>query len=213
MDEHTRGHRSERVRRTVQALTKNNMGAHLVENGAELLSFLQQAIPYGATVGVGDSVTLKETGVLDLLRNGNYVFLDKYREGLTAEEKREIYLANFAAKIFLCSANAVTENGEIFNIDGNGSRVAPLLYGPHQVFIVIGVNKIVTDMDEAIRRARGYSAPLDARRLGKKTPCATNGVCTDCNSPDRICNSFVAIRRQFVKDRIRIVIVNANLGY
>ena len=201
------------IQRAMSALIRNNMTAYFVENRRELPPLLDTLIPQGALVGVGDSVTLQETGVLEMLRGGRCRFLDKHKEGLTGEEKRRIYLQNFSADVFMCSANALTEDGEIYNIDGNGSRVAPLLYGPAQVILVVGGNKIVTNLDEARRRARQYAAPLDAGRLGKNTPCARTGICTDCNSPDRICNSFVVVRRQFVKDRIKVVIVNEILGY
>lgn len=129
------------------------------------------------------------------------------------KEKREIYIKNFSADTFISGANAITEDGKIFNIDGNGSRVAPIIYGPEQVIIVAGINKIVPDMDHAVHRARQTAAPLDAVRLGKTTPCAKLGYCIDCRHPERICNSFVAIEGQFIKDRIKIIIVDMNMGF
>ncbi len=174
---------------------------------------LKELINENSVVGVGDSVTLLETGIIDFLRNGNYDFLDKYREGITGEEKRHLYIRNFSADTFMCSTNALTEDGELYNIDGNGSRVAPIIYGPKQVIIVTGINKIVRNIEEAEKRVRNYSAPLDAKRLGKNTPCTTLGYCADCRSPDRICNDFTIIRGQFVKDRIKVIIVGKNLGY
>jgi len=141
------------------------------------------------------------------------LFLDKHKEGLTADEKREIYLKNFHAHTFITGANAITANGQLFNIDGNGSRVAPMIYGPQQVIVVAGINKITENTESAIHRARQVAAPLDAKRLGKNTPCVKLGYCVDCKHPQRICNSFVLIERQFVKDRIKVIIVNETLGY
>jgi hypothetical protein len=172
-----------------------------------------KVIPDNATVGCGDSVTLEQTGVFDFLRKGNYHFLDKYKQGLTRAEKDELYIKNFSADTFITGTNAITMDGKLFNIDGNGSRVAPMLYGPKQVIIVIGINKIVSTVKEAIERTRQIAAPLDAKRLGKETPCTKLHKCIDCNHEQRICNDFVLITGQFVKGRIHVVIVNKSLGY
>ncbi len=124
-----------------------------------------------------------------------------------------MYRESFYADTFLCSTNALTEAGELYNIDGNGSRVAPMIYGPKQVIIVAGINKIVKNLEEAEKRVRNYAAPLDAKRLNKKTPCVSLGYCVDCKSEERICNSFVVIKRQFTKDRIKVILVGKFLGY
>ncbi|WP_245755151.1 lactate utilization protein [Pelosinus propionicus] len=120
---------------------------------------------------------------------------------------------SFSADTFLCSTNALTEDGELYNIDGNGSRVAAMIYGPEQVIIVAGINKIVRNLEEAEKRVRNYAAPLDAKRLQKNTPCASLGYCVDCKSEERICNDFVVIKRQFTKGRIKVIIVGKQLGY
>ncbi len=202
-----------RVARTIANLEKHQMGGFYVADEIQLRAKIKEWIPARATVAVGDSMTLFETGVIDLLRDGTYDFLDKYRSGITAAAKKELYRRSFSANTFLCSTNALTEAGELYNIDGNGSRVAALLYGPDQVIVVAGINKIVGDLAEAERRARNLAAPLDAKRLGKNTPCASLGYCVDCQSPARICNDFVVIKRQFVKDRIKVIIVGKSLGY
>jgi len=202
-----------KIERTIEGLRKCNMEGYFVNDEVELIELLKELIPENSVVGVGDSMTLFETGVIDFLRKGNYIFLDKYREGITSEEKREIYIKNFSVDTFICSTNALTESGELYNIDGNGSRVAPMLYGPKQVILVAGINKIVRDIEEAEKRVRQYAAPIDAKRLGKDTPCTALGYCIDCKSPNRICNDFVIIRGQFVKDRIKVIIVNKQLGY
>ncbi len=204
---------NKQVEKVINGLEKHNMKGIFVKDEEELIEILKEFIQEDSVVGTGDSITLLETGVLDFLRDGNYIFLDKYRDGITSEEKRQIYIQNFSADTFLCSTNALTEEGELYNIDGNGSRVAPMIYGPKQVIIVAGINKLVKNLEEAERRVRNYAAPIDAKRLGKDTPCTKLGHCVDCKSPDRICNDFVTITRQFVKDRIKVIIVAKQLGY
>ncbi len=197
----------------IQNLNRNNIAANFVNSREELPGLLKNLIPVGSTIGCGDSVTLEETGIFEWLRNEEYCFYDKFVPGLTKEQKRKIYLDNFSADFFISGTNAVTMNGEIFNIDGNGSRVAPMLYGPKQVIIVIGSNKITSDIDSAIKRTRQIAAPLDAKRLGKNTPCTSLVRCIDCKHKERICNDFVLITGQFIKDRIRVIIINEKLGY
>lgn len=204
---------NKQVEKAINALEKHNMKGIFVKDEQELLEVLKGLIKENSVVGVGDSITLLETGVLDFLRKGNYIFLDKYRDGITSEEKNQIYIQNFSADTFLCSTNALTEEGELYNIDGNGSRVAPMIYGPKQVIIVAGINKLVRNIEEAERRVRNYAAPIDAKRLDKDTPCTKLGHCVDCKSPNRICNDFVTITGQFVKDRIKVIIVAKSLGY
>jgi hypothetical protein len=189
------------------------MAGYFVQTREELLLLLKELIPLGSTVGCGDSVTLEEASVFEFLRNGNYIFYDKYAPKITKEQKRKIYLDNFSADTFISSANAITMEGAIFNIDGNGSRVAPMLYGPNQVILVLGINKITDDVDSAIKRTRQIAAPLDAKRLGKSTPCTSLSRCIDCKHRERICNDFVLITGQFVKDRIKVIILNENLGF
>lgn len=203
----------ERIEKTISSLRRNNMAGFFVQDREELLLLLAELIPPGETVGCGDSATLEETGVFDFIRNGRYTFYDKHRGGLTREEKRAIYLRNFDAGTFLTSTNAVTTDGKLFNIDGNGSRVAPMLYGPKQVIVVVGTNKLTDSTQDAIARTRQVAAPMDAKRLGKDTPCTKLGRCIDCRHAQRICNDFVLIAGQFVKDRIKVIIVNQALGY
>ncbi len=204
---------SKQIQKTIDALEKNNMKGFFVQDEQELLELIDELIEEHSVVGVGDSLTLIETGVLDFVRNGNYVFLDKYEEGITSDEKKKLYIQNFLADTFLCSTNALTEDGKLYNIDGNGSRVAPMIYGPKQVIIVAGINKLVQNIEDAEKRVRNYAAPIDAKRLNKDTPCTKLGHCVDCKSPNRICNDFVTITGQFVKDRIKVIIVAKALGY
>ncbi len=138
----------ERIKKVISNLQRNNMAGYFVENREELLKLLAALMKKGETVGCGDSVTLEETGVLDLVRNGDFIFYDKHQPGLTPDEKRAIYLQNFNADTFLTGANAITLDGKLFNIDGNGSRVAPMLYGPKQVIVVAGINKLTDTVED-----------------------------------------------------------------
>lgn len=192
---------------------QHNMAVFQVSDPQEVLALLNEFIKDRTTVGCGDSITLEQTGVFDYLRERDITFLDKYQPGLSHEDKRTIYLRNFTSDTFITGSNAITMDGKIFNIDGNGSRVAPMIYGPEQVIIVVGTNKITENVDEAIKRVRQIAAPLDAKRLGKGTTCTKLDRCIDCSHKERICNDFVLIANQFVKDRIKIIIVDQELGY
>ncbi len=213
MDKNVSWYIEKQVERTIKNLNSRNMDGFYINKREQLIGKLKEIMPEGSTVGVGDSMTLFETGVIDFLRKEEFNFLDKYKDGITSEEKKEIYIKNFSADTFICSTNALTEDGELYNIDGNGSRVAPMIYGPKQVILVAGINKIVRDIEEAAKRVRSYAAPIDAKRLEKKTPCTQLGCCVDCKSTSRICNDFVIIRGQFIKGRIKVIIIGEQLGY
>ena len=213
MEEAIDWYMKKQVERTIANLQQHNIGGFYAPDLAALHALVTTLVPEASLVAVGDSVTLEQTGLLNLFRSGRYRFLDKQKPGITQVEKKALYRQSFGADAFFASANAVTETGEIYNVDGNGSRVAAMLYGPDQVILVVGTNKIVQDEEAAKLRIRQYAAPLDAKRLGKKTPCAVTGVCVDCQSAERICNSFVGIKRQFLKERIKVIFVGASLGY
>jgi len=201
------------VEKAIKNLKRNNMSGYYAADTAELHVIIGQLLKEGNTIGCGDSVTLEQTGIFKFVRDGAYIFYDKHQSGLTSQEKRNFYLKNFTADVFLTGANAVTSSGKIFNIDGNGSRVAPMLYGPKKVIIVVGTNKLTATVEEAIQRTRKIAAPLDAERLGKETPCTKLGKCVDCRHPQRICNDFVLIARQFDPYRIKVVFLEGNYGY
>ncbi len=203
----------ERIKKAIINLQKNNMAGFYVESRQELLSLLSTLLAKGEKIGCGDSNTLEETGVFEYLRNGRYTFYDKHQQSLTSEDKRKLYLNNFDADTFFTGTNAVTVDGKLFNIDGNGSRVAPMIYGPRQVIVVVGINKLVDTVEDAIQRTRQIAAPLDAKRLNKNTPCVKLGRCIDCKHEQRICNDFVLIARQFSKDRIKVIFINGDYGY
>lgn len=201
------------IQKTISQLEINNMQGFYVQSVSELHELLKTLIKEGSSVGSGDSVTLEETQVFDFIKQGPYQFNDKHQKHLSSEEKREIYIKNFDVDTFLTSTNAITTNGELFNIDGNGSRVAPMIYGPKQVIVIVGTNKITSSIEEAIQRTRQIAAPMDAKRLGKNTPCSKLNKCIDCKHKERICNDFVLIARQFKKNRIKVIFIEGNYGY
>ena len=203
----------QRMERTAAALEKNRMEAHLVATKEEVVPLIRSLLAPGDVVSVGGSVTLDECGVLGLLRCGDYQFLDRYAPGLTADEIGEIYRKSFFADAYLCSSNAVTENGELYNVDGNANRVAAMTFGPKKVILVVGVNKIVPDLAAAERRVQEIAAPANAKRLSCKTPCAATGKCADCAGDGRICCTAVIHRQQRVPGRIKVILVGEPLGY
>lgn len=202
-----------KIDRTIKKLEKNRIKAYYVEKREDVLPLLDEIIGDDEEVSVGGSVSLQETGVLEYLRNRNLKFLDRYKEGLTSDEIQDIYRRSFFSDHYLTSSNAVTEEGELYNIDGNGNRVAAMIYGPKSVVLVVGYNKIVPDINAARTRLREIAAPANAMRLSKNTPCAQTGYCSDCNSSDRICSSYVLLSRQKVENRIKVIIVGEELGY
>ena len=202
-----------KINRTIEALKKNNMNGYYAKNRDEVIKLIEDIVAEGAKVAVGGSETLSELGVLEHLRSGRYDFLDRYKAGLTPEEVTNIFKQSFLADAYLSGCNAITENGELYNVDGNGNRVAAMLYGPDKVIVICGVNKIVKDVDEAIKRNRAISAPMNAKRLKRKTPCAKVGYCMDCNSPERICNEYTLIKKQRLPERMHVIFLNENLGY
>ncbi len=210
------------LEQTAAALRRNNMEAYCVEHKEEAVTLLKTLLKTGDSVGVGGSRTLDELGVIDLLRSGDYRFIDRYEQGLTPDQLREKYVAALGADVFLCSSNAVTVNGELYNVDGLSNRVAALCYGPRSVVLVVGKNKIVPDLKAAEHRVKTIAAPLNAQRLGCDTYCRTQNVCrqpggeycTDgCHSPGRICCTYVVMGHQRIAGRIKVILVNEDLGF
>ena len=213
MDNNVKWVNEKKIERTMKALEKNNMCAYLVNNEEELLNQIDELINEGDLVACGGSMTLFETNVIDYLRNGKYNFLDRYQANLSDDDMKEIYIKSFYADAYFASTNAVTENGELYNVDGNGNRVAAMLYGPDKVILVVGVNKIVKDINEAINRNKEICAPANTKRLSCKTPCASTGHCMDCSSPGRICCEYTLIKRQRTAGRMHVIFLNENFGY
>ena len=173
------------------------------------LSFAKE----GTSVSFGGSMTLEETGILSGLRSLYTITLYDRSTGKSPEEVKKIMHDALSADTYYMSTNAITVKGELINIDGNGNRVAALIYGPEQVVIVAGMNKVVPDIEYGIRRVRNSATPPNCIRLNKNTPCAATGVCAHCLSPDCICNQIVVTRRSGNPDRIKVILVGEDLGY
>lgn len=201
----------QRMERTAEALRRNNMEATCVKSAADVVPVVESLLNEGDVVSNGGSMTLVETGVMDHLRSGRYQFLD--REGVTGDELGRIYREAFSADAYLASANAVTDAGEIFNVDGNANRVAAIAFGPKRVILVVGCNKLVADLREAETRLETMAAPANTKRLGCETPCRQTGVCAHCHSPARICCTYTVQRFQRQKGRIHVILVAEPLGF
>ncbi len=204
-----------KMERCAENLRRNNIYCECVDNCEEALDVISTLIKPGDKVSVGGSMSLFESGIIEMLRNGDYDFLDRYEMGLTPEDITDIYLKSFSVDAYFMSSNAITEKGELYNVDGNGNRVAALVYGPKSVIIVAGYNKIVRDLEEAKRRVCEIAAPANATRLHLDTPCAHTGKCADCKGDSRICAISVVTSKQMpkFKDRIKVILVGEELGY
>lgn len=199
-----------KMERTAQALRDNNMYCECVDNAEEALEVIESLMNEGDTVAVGGSMTLDEMGVLDMLRSGRYNFLDRYEKDADVQK---IFRDSFFADVYLTSSNAITENGELYNVDGNANRVAAMTFGPKSVIVVAGYNKIVKDVDAAKVRVQEIAAPANATRLGCETPCTKTGHCMNCSAPQRICATTVIMGRQRVQNRVKVILVGEELGY
>ncbi len=212
---------TDEIKRVKEALENNNIRVYYAESKDEIVDIVKQIVPKGATVSCGGSVTLADCNVTNLLKSGYYNFLDRSASDITSEQIEEIYRKTFSCDTFFTSANAVTLDGVLYNVDGRSNRVAATCYGPKEILFIIGANKIVKDFPEAVKRVKTVAAPLNARRLGLDTPCAKNGKCCDtngnvgsgCKSKNRICINFVATAFQRERDKVKVLLCEDNMGY
>lgn len=212
MDEKERYY-SIKLRTAAKALRKNGIDAYIAKDSAEAVKKALSLIPRGASVGLGGSRTVVEIGLLNALRKGKYLLFDQYKESLSKEEAIQVRKRGIQADFFVAGSNAITEDGKIVNIDGMGNRLAAFCYGPQRVIIVAGRNKIVANIEAALWRVRNVAAPMNAMRFGLNTPCVRTGVCSDCDSPQRICNLTLIIEKQRMVGRISVILVNQDLGF
>lgn len=212
MEQWERWFLEKQVERTIEALRRNRFDALFVPDSKAAYEEVMRRIPDGATVAVGGSVTLAQLGLLEGLAQRNVRLLWPMRQGKTPEEILDLIRTSFSADIFLSSTNAVTEDGKLFNVDASGNRVGPMFIGPGKTIVVCGVNKIVKDLPAAEKRLKEWVAPQNARRLGRKTPCAETGVCGDCASPDRICNIYVTLTKKPARIEMTVILVGERLG-
>lgn len=198
------------IEKTIENLKRNGYQISAFDTAAEAAAYLNQSID-GKSVGLGGSITLQDLGIYEKLAAHNDCYWHWPKSGKAVPD---IVKAAAEADVYLTSVNALSENGEMVNIDGTGNRVASTLYGHEKVYFVVGVNKITEDLASAIDRARNVASPLNAKRLGRKTPCAIKGdKCYDCDSPERICNGMVIHYKKMCSCDMEVVLIKEALGY
>ena len=197
------------AQKVIKGLESRNMSGYYAQSKKEALALALSLIPEGSSVTMGGAMSAHEIGLVDALKKGNYNFIDRD----ACEDKRAAMLAAYDADVFLASANAITEDGIMVNIDGNSNRVSAIAQGPRKVVFIVGMNKVCSDPDAAMKRARNVAAPINAQRFGLNTPCCKTGACMDCKSPDTICCQFLITRFSRHAGRIHVILVNDNLGF
>ena len=204
--------RAKQVERTRMTLERNRFESLFVPDAKSAAKAISDMIPDGASVGIGGYMTLNQIGFFEEIKGRHLNLINPFSKGVTPEERGDLTRKIFSCDYFLCSTNAITEEGHLYNVDATGNRVAAMFFGPKKTIVVCGVNKIVKDMEEARRRVWNLAAPMNAKRLGRKTPCAETGVCSDCNSPERICNIGVEIVKKPSRTDILVLLVGEPLG-
>jgi L-lactate utilization protein LutB len=202
-----------KLKRARSALERNGITAYVVPTSQAARRKALSLLRRGAVVGLGGSRTVSEIGLLEALRKGKYKLLDQYDPSLGKSEATELRKRGTHASYFISGTNALTEDGKLVNMDGLGNRLAGFCFGPEKVIIVVGRNKVVPDVESAIDRVRNVAAPMNAKRFGLKTPCVRTGRCSDCSSPDRICNLMLIIEKQRIKGRVFVILINEDLGF
>lgn len=197
------------AQKVIKGLESRNMSGYYAENKEDALKKALELIGEGSTVTMGGCMSAHEIGLVDALKKGNYEFIDRD----AYEDKRAAMLAAYDADVFLSSANAMTEDGILINIDGNSNRVSAIAQGPRKVVFIIGMNKVCADVDSAMKRARNTAAPINAQRFGLSTPCSKTGACMNCKSPDTICCQILITRYSRHAGRIHVILVNDTLGF
>lgn len=196
----------------VKNLEKRNFEAYYCDTKKNAVDKVMEIMPEGSSVTWGGSATLSETGIIEKINSSNFKVYDRSKAA-NVTELNEIYHMAFNTDFFLSSTNAITQDGVLVNIDGNGNRMAAIIYGPKNVIIVLGINKICTDINNAVERVHSIAAPINATRLNSNTPCAKDGLCHDCQSEECICAQIVFTRRCKIKHRIKVIIIGEELGF
>ena len=197
------------AQKVIKGLQSRNMSGYYAANREEALKIALNLIPEGSTATMGGCVSAAEIGLVTALKEGNYNFIDRNE----IADKRAAMLAAYDADVFLSSCNAMTDDGVMINIDGNSNRVSAIAQGPKKVIFIVGMNKVCSDVDSAMKRARNVAAPTNAQRFGLSTPCSKTGACMNCKSPDTICSQFLITRFSRHEGRIHVILVNDNLGF
>lgn len=197
----------------IKNLKKRHMDGYYCKTPQEAVSLASSLMTAGSSVTWGGCMTMKEIGLLDEIKSRHDLVVMDRADAKTPEEVDALYRKAFSADTFIMSANAITLDGELLNIDGTGNRVAALIYGPKQVLVIAGMNKVCKDLGEAMTRVRNIASPPNCIRLDKKTPCASTGVCGDCLSADCICNQIVTTRNSRDPQRIKVILVEGSWGF
>ncbi len=199
-----------------EALEANNFGAYVVGSAEEAVTLVcERIIPESGAkkVSWGGSMTFTGTGLYERVKAmAGLEIHDVFDKSIPREEVIEWRRKALLVDLFITGTNAITESGILVNLDMIGNRVAAIAFGPKNVILLVGRNKIVPDVDEAMMRIKNYSAPANAMRLDKKTPCVKTSFCEDCKSPDRICNTWTITEKSYPKGRIKVVLINQDLG-
>ena len=195
--------------RIIKGLESRNMGGYYAKDREEACRLALSLIDEGSSVSMGGAMSAHQIGLVEALKSGNYNFIDREE----FDDPRAALLAAYDADVFLSSANAMTDDGIIVNIDGNANRVSCIAQGPRKVIFIVGMNKVCSDLDAAMKRARNVAAPVNVQRFGLNTPCSKTGACADCKSPDTICCQFLVTRYSRHAGRIHVIIVNEALGF
>lgn len=196
----------------IKNLKSRNIDAYFVQTKEEALKKALELIPENSSISWGGSSSIEEIGLKESIKNGKYIVFDRDDAG-SLEEKDKIVHQGLSSDFFLASCNAVSENGMLVNIDGMANRLSAICYGPKHILFILGTNKIVKTLDDAISRAKNISAPINAQRFDIDTPCKKTGCCYDCLSPNTICCQLLITRYSRIKGRIILILVNENLGY
>ncbi len=200
------------AQKVIKGLASRNIEGFYVQTKEEAKNLALSLIPEGSSVGWGGSMSASGIGLIDAVTEGNYREINRDK-AQTADEKNRLSREMFFADYFITGCNAMTEDGIMVNIDGNGNRVAAIVFGPAHVIVICGMNKIVKDEAAALSRARNEAAPINAQRFGLDTPCSKTGSCADCKMPDTICCQFLTTRYSKHKGRMKVIIVNEDLGF
>lgn len=208
MDKNMRKRNELLAQTVIKGLKSRNMSGYYAADKEEAVKLAMELIPEGSSIAMGGCMSAQEIGLIQVLEDGNYNYIDRAKLA-----PREGLLAAYDADIFLSSANAITNDGIMVNIDGNANRVSCIAQGPKKVVFIVGMNKVCSDLDEAMKRARNVAAPANAQRFDIKTPCKETGKCFDCKSPDTICCQFLITRYSRHADRIHVILVNDTLGF
>lgn len=213
MDENLNTIKEIKKKQMKERFKKHNMKLLFFKDAEAIQVFVKEKLQTVESVSVGGSMTLFETGVIDILEKSKVTYYNRYQPGLTTKQIQEVFRKAFSCDVYLTSTNAITEDGYLYNVDGTGNRVAAMIYGPKEVLVIAGENKICQNQEAAKKRVREVAAPVNSVRVKRNNPCIKTGICMDCQSPEKICSAFVTLGYQAIKERITVCIIEGSYGY